>query len=326
MKCLPSDTVSEEMKDTRTRIIAKSIREVIEDHTENAVKKKIFRIAAKIYSERKMFIAVAIHFFLTLIIWGHFAIIKFRTQDGNVPEIAPRYYWKIYAPTLEFGSMHAILFQMALLPLTMSRLTIAMLGNSHITKFFPLNRMLEIHIHLGYTMVLIVFLAVVFFFVFFGLLCSDGEQQFCDKFTSEIMITGYVIIGTLLFIAGSSYARDRIPYEIFYALHHVVFIMFAVTVAHTFDDVQRDTSKERSQTFKWFSASLLYYICDRAAMSINHKYVASISSVTPIWTKYGSNMIIIKLRKPLLFNFRSGQCKYIIITVNKMLMYYLYYL
>jgi hypothetical protein len=42
-----------------------------------------------------------------------------------------------------------------------------------------------------------VFLATVFFFAFFGLLCSDGEQAFCDKFTSEIMITGVWLIRVL---------------------------------------------------------------------------------------------------------------------------------
>ena len=67
---------------------------------------------------------------------------------------------------------------------------------------------------------------------------------------------------TLLFIAGSSYERERIPNEIFYALHHVVFIMFAITVAHTLDDVQSDTPKERSQSFKWFFTYLMFYTCD----------------------------------------------------------------
>ena len=233
--------------DKGTRI---SLKIVLDDNSINSLKKKIFQAAANIYSERKTFIVIAIHFFLTLVIWGHFSIIKFRFQDGNVPETAPRYNLLIYTPTVMFGSKHAILFQMALLPLTMSRLTISMLGNTPVSKFLPLNRMLNIHIHFGYTMVLIVLLATLGFFIFFGLFCSDGEQQSCDGLISEIMITGYVITGLLLFIAGSSYARERIPYEIFYALHHVVFIMFAITVAHTLDDVQSDTPKERSQSFK----------------------------------------------------------------------------
>ena len=58
-----------------------------------------------------------------------------------------------------------------------------------------------------------IFSEVMFFFAFFGLLCSDGEQDFCDKFTSEIMITGYYIFAVLLIIGGTSYFRHSIPYE-----------------------------------------------------------------------------------------------------------------
>ena len=85
--------------------------------------------------------------------------------------------------------MHAILFQMALIPLTMSRFSIASLNESFVHRLIPLNRALRMHIHLGYTMISIVFLATIFFFAFFGMLCTDGEEQFCKKFTSEIMIT-----------------------------------------------------------------------------------------------------------------------------------------
>ena len=95
----------------------------------------------------------------------------------------------------------------------MSRYSIAMLTDSFIDKIVPLNRMLRCHIHLGYVMISIVCLATVFFFAFFGLLCSDGEQDFCDKFTSEIMITGYYIFAVLLIIGGTSYFRHSIPYE-----------------------------------------------------------------------------------------------------------------
>ena len=80
--------------------------------------------------------------------------------------------------------MHAILFQMALMPLTMVRYTIASLSNSVIEKFIPLNKMLRIHIHIGYTIVITVFIATVTFFAFFGTLCSRGEEEYCKKFTS----------------------------------------------------------------------------------------------------------------------------------------------
>lgn len=85
--------------------------------------------------------------------------------------------------------MHAILFQMALIPLTMSRFSIAALNESFLDTLIPLNRALRMHIHLGYTMISIVALATVFFFGFFGMLCSDGEEKFCFIFSSEIMLT-----------------------------------------------------------------------------------------------------------------------------------------
>jgi hypothetical protein len=82
--------------------------------------------------------------------------------------------------------MHASLLQMALIPFAMSRFSIAALSESLLDRFVPLNRTLRMHIHLGYTMVLVVFLDTAFFFTFFGILCADGEQAYCDKFTSEI--------------------------------------------------------------------------------------------------------------------------------------------
>ena len=92
----------------------------------------------------------------------------------------------------------SVLFQMALIPFTMSRYTIATFSKSSLNKYLPLDKALRIHIHLGYTMVSIVFSATIVFFIFFGLSCSEGEEAFCDKFTSEIMITGYCILGLLV--------------------------------------------------------------------------------------------------------------------------------
>lgn len=147
---------------------------------------------------------------------------------------------------------------MALLPLTMARFSIAALSDSTLDRFIPLNKSVRIHIHLGYTMVIIGFFATLFFFAFFGLLCAQGEEAFCDKFTSEIMCTGYAIFATLLIIGGSSYFRDKMPYEVFYIVHHLVFALYIITVAHTFDVAQRKGRANRSQTFKWFSTTLLY--------------------------------------------------------------------
>jgi hypothetical protein len=59
--------------------------------------------------------------------------------------------------------MHAILFQMALLPLTMCRFSISTLADSVANRIIPFNRTLRMHIHLGYTMVLVLTAATFFF-------------------------------------------------------------------------------------------------------------------------------------------------------------------
>ena len=113
----------------------------------------LFRLIVHLYGERKLVVFFWLHFVATMAIWVHFGLIKWDEQRATVPDGAPNYWWKRIAPPLEFGSMHAILFQMALLPLTMSRFSIAALSDSLVDRFIPMNRMLRIHIHLGYTMV-----------------------------------------------------------------------------------------------------------------------------------------------------------------------------
>jgi len=272
---------------------------------------RFFRWITNFYAQRKLNIFFCVHLISTIVIWLHFALIKFEEQAGKVPEGANRYWLKRLVPTIEFGSMHAILFQMALIPITMCRCSIAALAESAVNKVIPLNRALAMHIHLGYTMIIILFLATVFFFFFFGLLCSEGEQKFCDNFTTEIMITGYCILGTLLLIAFTSHFRHKISYEIFYALHHVVFLMYIITIAHTLDVEQRRGEKERSQTFKWFSSTLLYYFCDRMAMYMNHRHQTKLIGSSVVWGKKGSKLIILNVKRPALFEFNSGQYAYL---------------
>jgi len=43
------------------------------------------------------------------------------------------------------------------------------------------------------------------------------------------------------------------------------------TAAHTLDVEQRSGKKDRSQTFKWFAAPLIYYLCDYATMWFNQR-------------------------------------------------------
>ena len=278
---------------------------------------RFFRWIIYLYAQRKMNIFFFIHFTSTIVIWMHFALIKFEEQADKVPEGAHRYWLKRLVPPIEFGSMHAILFQMALIPITMCRCSISALAESAVNKVIPLNRALAMHIHLGYTMIMIVFFATILFFIFFGLLCSEGEQAFCDKFTMEIMITGYCILGTLLIIGVTSHFRHKIPYEIFYAVHHVVFLMYIITIAHTLDMEQRTGRSQRSQTFKWFSSTLLYYFCDRIAMHMNHRYNTKLVGSSVVWGNKGSKLVILKVQRPALFQFKSGQYAYIRIgTIN----------
>ena len=276
---------------------------------------RFFRWIIYLYAQRKMNIFFFIHFASTIVIWIHFALIKFEQQADKVPEGAHRYWLKRLVPPIEFGSMHAILFQMALIPITMCRCSISALAESTINKVIPLNRALAMHIHLGYTMIIIVFWATILFFFFFGLLCSEGEQAFCDKFTMEIMITGYCILGTLLIIGLTSHFRHRIPYEIFYGVHHIVFLMYFITIAHTLDMEQRSGRSQRSQTFKWFSSTLVYYFCDRVAMHMNHRYDTKLFSSSVVSGSKGSKLIILKVQRPALFDFKSGQYAYI--RINK---------
>ena len=114
--------------------------------------------------------------------------------------------------------MHAILFQMALLPLTMARSTVAYLSQTYIgRKYIPLHKVVAMHVHLGYVMVGFVFGSTILFFVFFGQGCvqqktgkepsPNGVKTFCKKMQSEIMITGLTIMGCLLLLLTSYWSN-----------------------------------------------------------------------------------------------------------------------
>lgn len=53
------------------------------------------------------------------------------------------------------------------------------------------------------------------------------------------------------------------------------------------------------------------YVCDRAAMHMNHKYRARLVSSSAVTGSNGSKMIILKLRRPPLFQFKPGQYAYL---------------
>ena len=86
-----------------------------------------------IYEQRKMLFLAVAHAMATMVVWSHFFFIKYRAT-AKVPRGANLYWWKRLTPPFEFGAMHAILFQMALLPLTMARQSVAALSTTSFGK------------------------------------------------------------------------------------------------------------------------------------------------------------------------------------------------
>ena len=139
----------------------------------------------------------------SVVLPGHYAMVRFEQQENDVSEDASRYWAKRIVPPFLFGSKHAstflntsvlrvhlkltqtgplfflinsfrisislVLFQMALIPFTMSRYTIASLTNSKLNDYLPLNKSVNIHIYLGYTMVCFSIMATVMVSFFFFL-------------------------------------------------------------------------------------------------------------------------------------------------------------
>ena len=128
---------------------------------------------------------------------------------------------------------------------------------------------------------------------------------------TEIMVSGYAIMGTLLIIGGTSAYRYRIPYEAFYITHHLVFVMYLLAIIHTFDKVERVGERERSQTFKWFSFTLLYYIADRSATNLLHKHTTMLVKFSKVVNSNGARMITLTMNRPTLLLFKPGQYVFI---------------
>jgi FAD-binding domain len=95
------------------------------------------------------------------------------------------------------------------------------------------------------------------------------------------------------------------------------------------DQAHRSGEQTRSQTFKWFSSTILFYLCDRSTMYLNHKYQVGVVSSSAInvvtdnnnhddgdniemdddnlYPCLSSRMLLIKIRRPVLFHFQPGQ-------------------
>lgn len=134
---------------------------------------------------------------------------------------------------------------------------------------------------------------------------------FVYQFSSEIMITGYAIFITFMTVGITSFLRHKIKYRLFYIVHHVVFAAYILTIMHTIDVVERKQGG-RSQAYKWFSASILLYICDRSAMYLYHRYFTNVVNVHAIDSEMeNGRLVVLKVRKPELLHFSPGQYLYL---------------
>lgn len=246
---------------------------------------------------------------LTLLGTAKFAILREKENTPNIDPEAAFYTLRKFGPPILYGSKHAILFQMALLPLTMSRFSITVAAESFLKTFIPFDRITFLHVYLGYFMIGLVCFATMGFIVFYGILCGSGEEEFCSKLYSEIMLTGYGITLCAVAVGITSYFRNKIPYEIFYAVHQTILLLYGVTMLHTFDDLQRNGYKNRSQTFLWISVSLLYYICDRLYTRMHRRYRLRLESFSCVsgFEKNSQKMLILRLRNTPLVQFAAGQ-------------------
>ena len=292
----------------------------------NLPRSTIFEAFCKIHSIRQELICYSLHIIVSSIIWLHFSIVKHRKLEEELNTNDIHYGWKLYGPTILYGCKHAILFQMTILPLTMCRLTIAKLGRYDLfCRIFPLDRILHYHIFIGYIMIFLTTFAGCLFLTYYGNLCAYDDEDYCDGLASEIMITGYYIMTGLALIGILSYARESISYEVFYAVHHGIFIVYGLTALHTYDHLQRSGERDRSQALQWFVVSFVYYICDRLSMHLNYKYATKLSKALLSYDNdltnskkikmYENAVIRLTLEKPLRFDFSPGQYAYLRIPI-----------
>ena len=122
------------------------------------------------------------------------------------------------------------------------------------------------------------------------------------------MLTGYLIIFVLFIIGLTAFLRHTsLSYEVFYAFHSLVIVLYFVSIMHTLDQAARGGAKVRSQNFKWFTAPLLYYICDFAMLYINQRFSTRVQSFNIMKGKGQYQMAKLKLKRPTLFHFKPGQ-------------------
>lgn len=232
---------------------------------------------------------------------------KYFVRNEGLPLNEMNRTLKIIAPTIAFGTKHMIHFQLCMLPLTMCRYSIAHLSQTTLFRFIPFEDFAVYHIWVGYALVAFVILAFLAFMVYYSIACASGESSFCQGFSSEIMLTGYILFALFMTVGISSYYRFQIRYKWFYNIHQLVFVAFFFAIIHTIDRIQRSQGG-RSQVYLWISASLIWYISDRATLYTKGRHFTTIEGYQAINSLKQDEMdndqvqdngvIVLKLKKP----------------------------
>ena len=109
-------------------------------------------------------------------------------------------------PSLENGVFHVILFQLALIPLTTCRSTVASMAGCRLDQVVPLNQADEMHTFLGYFIAVLIMAAVIVNIIYFAILCGiAGDESACIHFSSVEMITSYIMLTLISRIARLSW-------------------------------------------------------------------------------------------------------------------------
>ena len=87
---------------------------------------------------------------------AHYGLEKYHYLEEITPPDADRYWLRVLAPPFTYGAKHVILFQLAVIPLTMCRLTIVHASGTFLKRLIPFNHILKSHIAIGYGIVVLV--------------------------------------------------------------------------------------------------------------------------------------------------------------------------
>ena len=110
------------------------------------------RWTAELATDAVVWMTIAIHTLATLFVFLHHALQKEEQTASKVPQGAPRYWQKRLVPVFEFGAMHALLLQMAILPIVMCSNLLTALRRTPLGVLLPLASSTAFHQHLGAVM------------------------------------------------------------------------------------------------------------------------------------------------------------------------------